>query len=125
MPSVKYKTSHSVAIIPGYADRENHFVDILLKSGLTRSVRWISFIPLPLFTCLDESHRFGKMSAISVSRDFGFQLSGWRVLQSDEFVLSWIVPFNAFEVGVHTIVDVSGMPIVMSHNRPGALLSST
>ncbi|HEX8376760.1 MAG TPA: hypothetical protein VF602_03005 [Pedobacter sp.] len=125
MPAIKYKTPHSVAVIPGYKDSVNHRVDLLLKHGGFQSVHWISFIPLPLFTCLDETHRFGKMSAISVTRDVGFPASDWRILKPDEFVLSWIVPYNVHEISVHTIVDISGMPIVMSPRMPGVSLSST
>lgn len=112
MPAFKYHTNYSVGIAT-QADAQKHpLVDVHLRDGRIRRVFWLGFIENAEELKPDAYKRFVKIRGISVTAGDGGQASKWSVLYDGQFIVGWLVPFNATHPGVYTVLEKSGTPAI-------------
>jgi hypothetical protein len=115
MSAFKFITKRSVDLVTDRDPPGTQRVDIYKKTGQLWPVRWIGFCRQEQVPSrIDRNWRYVKMAAISVSRDTGAMSDRWRILLPSEYVVCLMVPYNASEPGVYTIIDDRGWPVVKS-----------
>lgn len=117
MPAIRYMNSG----VPDVASHRSrlHRVDVLSKLGERISVNWLGFI------CEYATHhiggRAGKILALQVTSDDGYQGSRWIKVEAIEVVAGWLVELYdepTIQYGVYGVVNAEGWPIIKPKITP-------
>jgi hypothetical protein len=112
MPAFKYHTNYSVGMAT-QADAQKHpLVDVYLRDGRIRRVFWLGFIENAEELKPYHYRRFVKIRGISVTGGDGGATSKWSVLYEGQFIVGWLVPFNASHPGVYMVLEKNGVPAI-------------